>query len=1236
MAVESSLSQDFTRNNIKDSEPKKKLKKTRSIKLSKVPSLKPSSRRSKSRFNWLSIDLNDSSSLLDFSEVDANYMNVTNSSDAKKNSSQGASEIDDLTSVGSSSNGSSILANLNQTTRIQKMFKNHVVSRSFRRRGKSRTVQPPVAASKDSATSHHPLSVRVGNGSPNYLKATNSSEGRKANSQASSRNLSSLFESSDQSSSHISTPKSVQRSSQTLARTPSMRSVRIQLNKNNLKPKRASFKCSHNSRDLNVDRATCSSTFKDKKFPEQVELSSDGNAAEPKSIVKVCPYQYCSLHGHSRNAAPAPKRSLYKKRRSLKPQINMKPEIKSASLDKFSDDKNQEFFKVIPHLECSSQDTGVHSAVLIPGKKEKDVSFSIEIHAKLRAQFSSKTDEETGESVASEATLGESSCFLETHKENINEMMSSLIKSLSDLKEKSVGCRCKSEIHEHSSSSAWEIFEPGNVAASDIGYVEDEPTTYDQSQDSPVDNLADIPVNIEAQVNEAKFNDVSEKSNPANLFDVTYIGLTEQSKISTVTDHRSTEPRDTSAGKNTSNTLEARLTLGGGLEDNKSIPVEYPESSSHHEGYLPNLSGGKNISMWQLIHQHMISSLASDVEERPPQTENEENQVEETKKYPPIRASADTERQEDENNQSDDTTNKDIELRKVLAIKLVREAIEKILLPEVPDQSSDDQSTTSETTSEQDLSEQIHAEENLNDCKRVNYSSNNTKESSSKNTKESGPAAGSKDEVQQVKTVIKLEDKSEKKAPKHWSNLKKWIILQRFVKALEKVKKINPRGPRYLGLEPEPEGEKVALRHQTTEEKKNAEEWMLDYALRQAISQLAPTQKKKVSLLVKAFETVVPPQEDSDINSTIFKLKETSAKSLISAEKHEDSLLEGNDMKQENLASPLTDQERKSSTENEATNSSVILVDGSQILKSDLRGTISTAPQELVCEGDSDEKNDEAGVSSVEAPAISADPLTSSSKTIVQEGDCKAKNGECRLSQPPSLVEPSSNDSEKKKTNHIKMWHMVYQHVVSSIVEKVGTKLLDGADEEDSEDATELPKFLKTEQYGGLETYATIPRSGFSRREAVKLMQEAVDEILLPEIQDDLSETESVTSDTAAEQELSEKSHLEDTSNRKSGTKFDPKSIMSTVDDTVIQDQQLEILKQNRPNAPKMKNWSKLKKLMLLKRSIIALDNARNSKSQLQNYMQSKADPQPETLDMRRQMMNEKKKAEQWMIDYAV
>ncbi|KAL5055942.1 hypothetical protein RYX36_036624 [Vicia faba] len=72
-------------------------------------------------------------------------------------------------------------------------------------------------------------------------------------------------------------------------------------------------------------------------------------------------------------------------------------------------------------------------------------------------------------------------------------------------------------------------------------------------------------------------------------------------------------------------------------------------------------------------------------------------------------------------------------------------------------------------------------------------------------------------------------------------------MLRRFIKALEKVRKFNPRGPRYLPLEPDSEAEKVELRRQDMAERKGTEEWMLDYALRQVVSKLTPAKEGSIT-----------------------------------------------------------------------------------------------------------------------------------------------------------------------------------------------------------------------------------------------------------------------------------------------------------------------------------------------------------------------------------------------------
>ncbi|PHU03607.1 hypothetical protein BC332_28858 [Capsicum chinense] len=74
----------------------------------------------------------------------------------------------------------------------------------------------------------------------------------------------------------------------------------------------------------------------------------------------------------------------------------------------------------------------------------------------------------------------------------------------------------------------------------------------------------------------------------------------------------------------------------------------------------------------------------------------------------------------------------------------------------------------------------------------------------------------------------------------------------------EESREFNPRPPNFLPLEPEPDAEKVDLKHQMMDDRKNAEDWMLDFALRRVVDKLAPARKRKVALLVEAFETVIP------------------------------------------------------------------------------------------------------------------------------------------------------------------------------------------------------------------------------------------------------------------------------------------------------------------------------------------------------------------------------------------
>ncbi|KAL3523206.1 hypothetical protein ACH5RR_016040 [Cinchona calisaya] len=89
-------------------------------------------------------------------------------------------------------------------------------------------------------------------------------------------------------------------------------------------------------------------------------------------------------------------------------------------------------------------------------------------------------------------------------------------------------------------------------------------------------------------------------------------------------------------------------------------------------------------------------------------------------------------------------------------------------------------------------------------------------------------------------------------------NLKWRTGCKRSLEECKEPKDFNPREPNFLPVEPDQEAEKVDLKHQMMDEKKNADEGMLDFAIQQAVTKLPARKKKKVALLVEAFETIMP------------------------------------------------------------------------------------------------------------------------------------------------------------------------------------------------------------------------------------------------------------------------------------------------------------------------------------------------------------------------------------------
>ncbi|PHT79102.1 hypothetical protein T459_17154 [Capsicum annuum] len=314
---------------------------------------------------------------------------------------------------------------------------------------------------------------------------------------------------------------------------------------------------------------------------------------------------------------------------------------------------------------------------------------------------------------------------------------------------------------------------------------------------------------------------------------------------------------------------------------------------------------------------------------------------------------------------------------------------------------------------------------------------------------ENKPSTGANDEENQHDgdDAKRSEIQIRQESTKTLEQPQKWILLQRFVKELEKVTKINPRKPRYLRLNPDPEAEKVNLTTQTADERKRGEEWMLDYALQLAISQLGPTQKRKVELLIKAFETVVPPQGD---NSQIAfpKLRASNEKEFVPTEGNmgckAEKVIAGIDGKhEENDGSMYKNHETQQPDEMTSASNDKDLVEG-HAWKEDS----SKDSKEEISPGISSLTDEVDGALEI---STSANDAAMQENVAMEETakECEKTHKHVRgFSILLSMSDPKEDDGGSKgkahKRSYISMWHMISQLVLllSDVASKVGNDYL--------------------------------------------------------------------------------------------------------------------------------------------------------------------------------------------------
>ncbi|GAB4843908.1 hypothetical protein Ancab_013872 [Ancistrocladus abbreviatus] len=243
--------------------------------------------------------------------------------------------------------------------------------------------------------------------------------------------------------------------------------------------------------------------------------------------------------------------------------------------------------------------------------------------------------------------------------------------------------------------------------------------------------------------------------------------------------------------------------------------------------------------MWNLIYQHIRSGIAEELE-TPISDETDASRLIDDAKIVPERNSSqqssfEANLDEGAEIQSSDSTN--TELSQKDAIMLVQEAVDEMLL--IQDQHSDQPITDGNSSEEEGF------KKNNNDDRESNISDS--------------IAA-----VQEVQMDQEVGNTTYQTLAKSYSNFSKVILCKKFIKAMEALRKFNPQDSQHVSQQCHSDTQRIHLRPQTLDGRKGYEDWMLDHALQQAIGKLAPAKKKKVALLVEAFETITPlPQTET-------------------------------------------------------------------------------------------------------------------------------------------------------------------------------------------------------------------------------------------------------------------------------------------------------------------------------------------------------------------------------------
>lgn len=706
--------------------------------------------------------------------------------------------------------------------------------------------------------------VKIPETPPNYMKSTTSSSARKERLPVSPV----ISKASSDSKIHVrkdlnslkkqSVSVSGQKPGRTLTKTPSLRPVRTLTKTSSIKAGRSSAKKNSGVAlfsDQNIRKNTCASTLKDSKFPSYVALHPGGTEAEGISVMKVCPYTYCSLNGHHHAELPPLKQFLSARRRLLKTQKSMRlkslPSIKRRPTEKPKEDidAGQMYFN---KESTTSED-----------EDSAGMDFFVEVYAQLKDN-TDKSMVECTDDYGDQEKIGFSFDFHNSYTDG-TEM---------DVEDDG-GHFAKSPDYASDSATSFE----DNINQ-DIDFITEEMDTqmvsleYIQTKDVEEHTSC---YHMEAGAGLAS-NKAGESETDDSIFDASGMDWEEGQVVDTDRDNDETVCSQVFAD------IELHDELTSKAVD--IIKNCYEEVTVHEELHM--VHGEDNDGLYEEVELSDITSSEESDALSGPSLPSNEDALENSKANSEVK-------------------DQDPEIIKLLIIGTSSEVTEDLLLkeqnnnhsePEMPlNTVPDDQDAVAEegpnpqepTGKSQVLdsvafkNEEIisvpdanvdgakMAEDNEDQLEGMKHSIPRTAFSDEQNCTEGinlKSVADSStgcvtmevdDETGAGKiTVTKAARSPDEAQQENSSNFYKRNRFPRPIADFEEPREFNPRGPNFLPLEPEQDPETVDLRHQMMDDRKNSEEWMLDYALRQAVSKLAPARKRKVALLVEAFEAVTP------------------------------------------------------------------------------------------------------------------------------------------------------------------------------------------------------------------------------------------------------------------------------------------------------------------------------------------------------------------------------------------